>query len=209
MGRSGEGEGGERRPQVGFVHGFIRRCSPKTHKSPLCRWISAHGIQARRVRCKVTRPRERGGSFACAPVVRDGLLECPNCAGDHFTTLGAPQKNLFNGTLAQPARTGLVLTDLPPFIVTAPPTNSLLLPRRCSPRGRADEMGSIRKWALKITAVKNEAASENTAAHARYLIWTAEKNVNSSRFNLKIPKRFFFSRTRLLSECPRKPMVCN
>lgn len=66
----------------------------------------------------MTRPRERGASFACALLVRDGLLECPNCARDHFTTLRAPQKSLFNGTLAQPARTGLVLTDLPPFIVT-------------------------------------------------------------------------------------------
>lgn len=92
----------------------------------------------------MTRPRERGGSFACAVLVRDGLLECPNCAGDHFTTLRAPQKNLLNGTLAQPARTGLVLTDLPPFIVTTLPTNSLLLPRRRSLRGHVDEMGNIR-----------------------------------------------------------------
>lgn len=182
----------KRRPQVGFVHVFIQTSSPKTCESPRCRWISAHGIRARRVRWKVTRPRERGGSFACALVVRDGLLECPNCAGDHFTTLGAPQKNLFNGTLAQPARTGLVLTDLPPFIVTAPPTNSLLLPRRRSPRGRVEEMGHIRKWALKITPVRIEATSENTATHGRYLIWTAERNGNSSRSNLKLPKRFFF-----------------
>lgn len=56
-------------------------------------------------------------------------MECPNCGGDHFTTLRVPQKNLFSSTLAQPGRTGLVLTDLPPFIVTALPTNSLLLPQ--------------------------------------------------------------------------------
>lgn len=49
-------------------------------------------------------------------------MECPNCGGDHFTTLRVPQKNLFNSTLAQPGRTGLVLTGLPPFIVTALPT---------------------------------------------------------------------------------------
>lgn len=77
------------------------------------------------------------GEGACfALVVRDGLLECPNCGGDHFTTLRVPQKNLFNSTLAQPGRTGLVLTGLPPFIVTALPTNSLLLPQlycHCGP----------------------------------------------------------------------------
>lgn len=85
-----------------------------------------------------------GREFAFALVVRDGLLECPNCGGDHFTTLRVPQKNLFNSTLAQPGRTGLVLTDLPPFIVTALPTNSLLLPRRCSPQGAPrQEMGKI------------------------------------------------------------------
>lgn len=67
-----------------------------------------------------------------ALLVRDGLLECPNCGGDHFTTLRVPQKNLFSSTLAQPGRTGLVLTGLPPFIVTTLPTNSLLLLRlRC------------------------------------------------------------------------------
>lgn len=71
----------------------------------------------------------RGEGVCFALLVRDGLLECPNCGGDHFTTLRVPQKNLFSSTLAQPGRTGLVLTDLPPFIVTALPTNSLPLPR--------------------------------------------------------------------------------
>lgn len=71
-----------------------------------------------------------------ALLVRDGLLECPNCGGDHFTTLRVPQKNLFNGTLAQPGRRGLVLTGLPPFIVTTLPTNTLplFLRSRCGYR---------------------------------------------------------------------------
>lgn len=70
----------------------------------------------------------RGEGVCFSLPVRDGLLECPNCGGDHFTTLRVPQKNLFNSTLAQPGRTGLVLTGLPPFIVTTVPINSLLLP---------------------------------------------------------------------------------
>lgn len=60
--------------------------------------------------------RETGEGAHFALPVRDGLLECPNCGGDHFTTLRLSQKNLFNSTLAQPGRTELVLTASPPFI---------------------------------------------------------------------------------------------
>lgn len=54
---------------------------------------------------KTDRAEGEGREFAL--VVRDGLLECPNCRGDHFTTLRAPQKNLFSSALAQLGRTGL------------------------------------------------------------------------------------------------------
>jgi hypothetical protein len=40
----------------------------------------------------------------------DGLLECPNCEGDLFTTLRAPEKSLFTATWAQAGITGTVLT---------------------------------------------------------------------------------------------------
>lgn len=40
----------------------------------------------------------------------DGLLECPYCAADHFTTLRAHEKKLFTGTWALAGITGSVLT---------------------------------------------------------------------------------------------------
>lgn len=114
------------------------------------------------VQWKGTRRREEGVCFA----VRDGLLECPN----HFSTLRVPQKNLFSSTLAQPGRTGLVLTDLPPFIVTSLPTNSLLLPRlqllcRCS--------------SLRGTLTRNICVHTCLQAHTCSVIWNANAHIQS------------------------------
>lgn len=94
---------------------------------------------------KTDRAEGEGREFALLWFVRDGLLECPNCRGDHFTTLRAPQKNLFSRALARLGRTGLVLTDLPPFIVASPADRQLApAPAPKGPRGRADEIGKIR-----------------------------------------------------------------
>lgn len=79
--------------------------------------------------------RGRGEGVCFALVVRDGLLECPNCRGDHFTTLRAPQKNLFSSALARLGRTGLFWLICHLLLSLALPAGSLLLPRLRGPRG--------------------------------------------------------------------------
>lgn len=88
--------------------------------------------------------RAEGEGRGAALVVRDGLLECPNCGGDHFTTLRLPQKKLFSSALARLGRAGLVLTDLPAFIVASSADRQLAPAPAPRPSGRADGIGKIR-----------------------------------------------------------------
>lgn len=56
---------------------------------------------------EAARPR---GAVCFGLFAGDGLLECPYCAADHFTTLRAYEKKLFTGTWALAGITGSVLT---------------------------------------------------------------------------------------------------
>lgn len=107
--------------------------------------------------------RGRGEGVCFALVVRDGLLECPNCGGDHFTTLRMPQKNLFSSALARLGRTGLVLTDLPAFIVASSADRQLA--PALAPRPSGALMGLERsESALKITPVNQSAMAAEGAS---------------------------------------------
>lgn len=56
---------------------------------------------------EAARPR---GAVCFGLFAGDGLLECPYCAADHFTTLRVHEKKLFTGTWALAGITGSVLT---------------------------------------------------------------------------------------------------
>lgn len=111
---------------------------------PLCCGISTHRIQAKRVRWKLTGPRERGGSLLWSlgmaswsvPIVEEITLP----QNWHKGASKEPLQQRFG-----PAwKNGLVLTDLPPFIVASSAGRQLAPAPAPRPTGRADEIGKIR-----------------------------------------------------------------